>query len=116
MPRLKATSSEAGGALTEREAEALLWGYPLLDGWQAIPEWQAWLRTPEARALWRRFRPRLVAEWLNSLPRELPVASKLYDTRKQQAELEAMMRAKWAKFERRRPGPPKPADVRTRSN
>jgi hypothetical protein len=114
MPRLKATSSEAAGALSEREAGTLLWGYPLLDGWQKIHEWQAWLHGPHARALWKRYRSRLINEWLQGLPRDLPVASRLYDSKRQQAELEAMMRAKWAKFERRRPAPPKPADVRTR--
>jgi hypothetical protein len=92
MPRLKATSSEAAGALTEREAETLLWGYPLLDGWQKIHEWQAWLHGPQARALWKRYRSRLINEWLNGLPRDLPVASRLYDSKRQQAELEAMMR------------------------
>ena len=68
MPRLKA-SSDVPGALSEREAETLLWGYPLLDGWQKIHEWQAWLHGPQARALWKRYRSRLVNEWLQGLPR-----------------------------------------------
>jgi len=113
MPRLKA-SSDVPGALSEREAETLLWGYPLLDGWQKIHEWQAWLHGPQARALWKRYRSRLIKEWLNGLPRDLPVASRLYDSKRQQAELEAMMRAKWAKYDRRRPGPPKRADAGAR--
>ena len=113
MPRLKA-SSDVPGALSEREAETLLWGYPLLDGWQKIHEWQAWLHGPRARALWKRYRSRLIAEWLNGLPRDLPVASRLYDSKRQQAELEAMMQAKWAKYDRRRPGPPKAADAPAR--
>ena len=114
MPRLKATSSEAPGALSEREAETLLWGYPLLEGWQKIHEWQAWLHGPQARALWKRYRSRLVSEWLQGLPRDLPVASRLYDSKRQQAELEALMASKWAKYERRKAAPPRPADAGTR--
>ena len=110
MPTLKAQGAEAGTLTFDQEC-LLLHGRTFFGGWEKALEDAAWLRTPEARAAWRRFRPRLVAEWLNSLPRELPVASKLYDTRKQQAELEALMASKWAKFERRKPGPPRPADA-----
>ena len=113
MPRLKA-SSDVPGALSEREAETLLWGYPLLDGWQKIHEWQAWLHGPQARALWKRYRSRLVSEWLQGLPRELPAASRLYDSKRQRAELEALMASKWAKYERRKAAPPRPADAGAR--
>jgi hypothetical protein len=41
----------------------------------------------------------------------LPVASRLYDSKRQQAELESMMRAKWARYERRKPAPPQAADA-----
>jgi hypothetical protein len=114
MPRLKATSSEAAGALTTSQELLLLYGQDLLCGWRDSLERAAWLRTPEARAAWRKHRARLIRDWLRTMPQELPAASRLYDSKRQQAELEALMRAKWARYERRRPGPPKPADAGTR--
>jgi hypothetical protein len=114
MPRLKATSSEAPGALTTSQELLLLYGQDLLCGWQDSLERAAWLQTAEARAAWRRHRARLVREWLSTMPRELPAASRLYDSKRQQAELEALMRAKWAKFERRKAAPPRAADAGTR--
>jgi len=114
MPKLKPTSSEAAGALTTSQEMLLLYGADLLCGWEQSLERAAWLRTPEARQAWRRHRARLIREWLRGLPRELPAASRLYDSKRQQAELEAMMQAKWAKYDRRRPGPPKRADAGAR--
>jgi len=111
MPKLKVQDAEAG-ALTLSQEMLLLYGHDLLAGWQQSQERGAWLQTAEARAAWRKHRARLIREWLRGLPRDLPVASKLYDTRKQQAELEALMQAKWAKFERRKPAPPRAAEAR----
>jgi hypothetical protein len=112
MPKLKLQNGEAG-ALTASQEMLLLYGRDLLCGWQQSLERAAWLRTSEARQAWRRHRARLIREWLSTMPRELPAASRLYDTARERAELEAMMRAKWARYERRRPGPPKPADARS---
>jgi hypothetical protein len=112
MPTLKAQDGEAG-ALTASQEMLLLYGHDLLCGWEQSLERAAWLRTSEARQAWRKHRARLIREWLRGMPRELPVASRLYDSKRQQAELEALMASKWARFEKRRPGPPKPADTAT---
>jgi hypothetical protein len=111
MPRLKATSSEAAGALTTSQELLLLYGQDLLCGWQDSLERAAWLRTPEARAAWRKHRSRLIRDWLRTMPQELPAGSLLFDTARERAELEAMMRAKWARYERRKAAPPRPADA-----
>jgi hypothetical protein len=111
MPRLKATSSEAPGALTTSQELLLLYGQDLLCGWQDSLERAAWLRTSEARQAWRKHRARLIREWLSTMPRELPAASRLYDTPHQRRELERMLRKAWGKYERRKPGPPRPADA-----
>jgi len=112
MPKLKLQDSEAG-ALTASQEMLLLYGDDLLAGWQQSLERAAWLRTPEARQAWRRHRARLIRDWLRTMPRELPAASRLYDTPAQKRELTKLLEAQWAKFERRRPGPPKPADARS---
>jgi hypothetical protein len=112
MPTLKTHGGEAGTLTFDQEC-LLLHGRTFCGGWEKALEDAAWLRTPEARAAWRRFRPRLVAEWLNSLPRELPAASRLYDTPQQRRELERMLRKAWGKYERRRTGPPRAADTAT---
>ena len=114
MPKLKLQDGEAPGALTTSQELLLLYGHDLLCGWQQSLERAAWLRTPEARQAWRRHRARLIRDWLRTMPRELPAASKLYDTPAQKRELTKLLEAQWAKFERRRPGPPKPADTATR--
>jgi hypothetical protein len=113
MPKLKLQDGEAG-ALTASQEMLLLYGHDLLAGWQQSLERAAWLRTSEARQAWRKHRARLIREWLRGMPRELPAASRLYDSKRQQAELEAMMRAKWTKFERRKAAPPRAADAGTR--
>jgi len=113
MPKLKVQGAEAGTLTFDQEC-LLLHGRTFFGGWEKALEDAAWLHTPEARAAWRKHRARLIREWLRGLPRDLPVASRLYDSKRQQAELEAMIRAKWAKFERRRPGPPKRADAGAR--
>jgi hypothetical protein len=112
MPTLKTQGGEAVTLTLDQEC-LLLHGRTFFGGWGKALEDAAWLHTPEARAAWRKHRARLIREWLRGLPRELPAASRLYDSKRQQAELEAMMRAKWAKYERRRPAPPKPADARS---
>jgi hypothetical protein len=112
MPKLKAQDGEAG-ALTLSQEMLLLYGHDLLAGWQQSLERAAWLRTPEARAAWRRHRARLIREWLRGLPRELPAASRLYDTPQQRRELERMLRKAWGKYERRKPAPPRAADARS---
>jgi hypothetical protein len=91
----------------------LLYGQDLLCGWEQSLERAAWLRTPEARQAWRKHRARLIREWLRTMPRELPAGSLLFDTARERAELTKLLEAQWAKFERRRPGPPKPADAAT---
>jgi len=112
MPKLKAQDGEAG-ALTASQEMLLLYGHDLLCGWEQSLERAAWLRTPEARQAWRKHRARLIREWLRGLPRELPAGSLLFDTARERAELMAMMQAKWSKYERRRPGPPRAADARS---
>jgi len=112
MPTLKAQGGEAGTLTFEQEC-LLLHGRTFFGGWEKAQEDAAWLRTPGARQAWRKHRARLVRDWLRTMPRELPVASRLYDSKRQQAELEALMASKWARFEKRRPGPPKPADARS---
>jgi|YNPMSStandDraft_1061717.scaffolds.fasta_scaffold04537_4 hypothetical protein len=113
MPKLKLQNGEAG-ALTASQEMLLLYGRDLLCGWQQSLERAAWLQTAEARAAWRKHRARLIREWLQGLPRDLPVASRLYDSKRQQAELEALMASKWAKCERRKAAPPRPADAGAR--
>jgi hypothetical protein len=113
MPRLKATSSEAPGALTTSQELLLLYGQDLLCGWRDSLERAAWLRTPEARQAWRKHRARLIRDWLRTMPQELPAGSLLFDTARERAQLEAMMRAKWARYERRKAAPPRPADARS---
>jgi len=104
MPKLKLQDGEAG-ALTASQEMLLLYGHDLLAGWQQSLERAAWLQTAEARAAWRKHRARLIREWLRGMPRELPAASRLYDTPAQRRELTKLLEAQWAKFERRRPGP-----------
>jgi hypothetical protein len=111
MPKLKLQDGEAPGALTTSQELLLLYGQDLLCGWEQSLERAAWLQTPEARAAWRRHRARLVREWLSTMPRELPAGSLLFDTARERAQLMALMQAKWARFEKRRPGPPRPADA-----
>jgi hypothetical protein len=112
MPTLKTQGAEAGTLTFDQEC-LLLHGRTFFRGWEKALEDAAWLQTAEARAAWRRHRARLIREWLSTMPRELPAGSLLFDTARDRAELEALMRAKWAKFERRRPGPPKRADARS---
>ena len=110
MPKLKLQDGEAG-ALTLSQEMLLLYGADLLCGWQQSLERAAWLETAEARAAWRRHRSRLIRDWLRTMPRELPAASRLYDTPQQRRELERMLRKAWAKYDRRKPAPPRPADA-----
>jgi hypothetical protein len=112
MPKLKAQDGEAG-ALTASQEMLLLYGHDLLCGWEQSLERAAWLQTAEARAAWRKHRARLIRDWLRTMPRELPAASRLFDTPQQRSELERMLRKAWAKYERRKPAPPKPADTAT---
>jgi len=111
MPKLKLQDGDAPGALTTSQELLLLYGQDLLYGWQDSLERAAWLRTPEARQAWRKHRARLIREWLSTMPRELPAGSLLFDTARERAELTKLLEAQWAKFERRRPGPPRPADA-----
>ena len=110
MPTLKLQDAEAGALILSQEM-LLLYGHDLLAGWQQSQERAAWLRTPEARQAWRKHRARLIREWLRTMPRELPAGSLLFDTARERAELEALMASKWAKYGRRKPAPPKPADA-----
>jgi len=110
MPKLKLQDGEAG-TLTASQEMLLLYGRDLLCGWQQSLERAAWLQTPEARAAWRRHRARLIREWLSTMPRELPAGSLLFDTARERAQLMALMQAKWARFDKPRPAPPKPADA-----
>ena len=110
MPTLKVQGAEAGTLTFDQEC-LLLHGRTFFGGWEKALEDAAWLHTPEARAAWRRHRARLIREWLRGLPRELPAASRLYDTPQQRRELERMLRKAWAKYDRHRPAPPKPADA-----
>ena len=113
MPKLKAQDGEAG-ALTASQEMLLLYGQDLLCGWEPSLERAAWLQTAEARAAWRRHRSRLIRDWLRTMPQELPAGSLLFDTARERAELTKLLEAQWTKFERRRPGPPRPADAGTR--
>jgi|GEM_PF-3408746 len=113
MPTLKAQGGEAGTLTFEQEC-LLLHGRTFFGGWEKAQEDAAWLRTAEARQAWRKHRARLIREWLRGLPRELPAASRLYDTPAQRRELTKLLEAQWAKYDRRRPGPPRAADAGTR--
>jgi hypothetical protein len=113
MPTLKAQGGEAGTLTCDQEC-LLLHGRTFFGGWEKALEDAAWLHTPEARQAWRRHRSRLIRDWLRTMPRELPAASRLYDTPAQRRELTKLLEAQWAKFERRKPGPPRPADAGTR--
>jgi hypothetical protein len=110
MPKLKVQDAEAG-ALTLSQEMLLLYGHDLLAGWQQSQERAAWLQTAEARAAWRRHRARLIREWLSTMPRELPAGSLLFETARERAQLMALMKAKWARFEKRKPAPPQAADA-----
>jgi len=110
MPTLKTHGGEAGTLTFDQEC-LLLHGRTFFGGWEKALEDAAWLRTPEARQAWRKHRARLIREWLRTMPRELPAASRLFDTARERAELTKLLEAQWAKFERRRPGPPRPADA-----
>ena len=112
MPTLKAQGGEAGTLTFDQEC-LLLHGRTFFGGWQKAQEDAAWLQTAEARAAWRKHRARLIREWLSTMPRELPAASRLFDTPQQRRELERMLCKAWAKYERRRPGPPRAADAAT---
>jgi hypothetical protein len=113
MPTLKAQGGEAGTLTSDQEC-LLLHGRTFFGGWEKALEDAAWLRTSEARQAWRKHRSRLIRDWLRTMPRELPAASRLYDTPQQRRELERMLRKAWAKYDRRRPLPPGAADVETR--
>jgi hypothetical protein len=86
MPTLKTQGGEAGTLTFDQEC-LLLHGRTFFGGWQKALEDAAWLQTAEARAAWRRHRARLIREWLRTMPRELPAASRLYDTPQQRREL-----------------------------
>jgi hypothetical protein len=111
MPKLKLQDGEAPGGLTTSQELLLLYGQDLLCGWEQSLERAAWLQTPEARAAWRRHRARLIREWLSTMPRELPAASRLFDTPAQKRELTKLLEAQWAKYERRKPAPPRAAEA-----
>jgi hypothetical protein len=113
MPTLKTQGGEAVTLTLDQEC-LLLHGRTFFGGWEKALEDAAWLHTPEARAAWRRHRARLIRDWLRTMPRELPAASRLYDTPQQRRELERMLRKAWAKYDRRRPLPPRAADTATR--
>jgi hypothetical protein len=112
MPTLKVQGAEAGTLTFDQEC-LLLHGRTFFGGWEKALEDAEWLRTPEARQAWRRHRARLIREWLSTMPRELPAGSLLFDTARERAELTKLLEAQWAKFERRKPAPPKPADARS---
>ena len=113
MPTLKVQGAEAGTLTFDQEC-LLLHGRTFFGGWEKALEDAAWLQTPEARQAWRRHRARLIREWLSTMPRELPAGSLLFDTARERAELMDMMQAKWGKYERRKPAPPRAADAGTR--
>ena len=112
MPTLKTHGGEAGTLTFDQEC-LLLHGRTFFGGWEKALEDAAWLRTPEARQAWRKHRARLIREWLRTMPRELPAGSLLFDTARERAELTKLLEAQWAKFERRKAAPPKPADARS---
>jgi hypothetical protein len=112
MPTLKTKGGEAVTLTLDQEC-LLLHGRTFFGGWEKALEDAAWLRTPEARGAWRKHRARLIREWLSTMPRELPAASRLYDTPAQKRELTKLLEAQWTKFERRKAAPPKPADTAT---
>lgn len=106
MARLRSAASESA-LLREREEEALLYGWPLLT-W---PEWSrdectAWLRSSAGERGWRRWRQRIVHKWLAGAPEpgRLPAASKLYDSRREQRQLERLARARRDELLRRYSG------------
>jgi hypothetical protein len=113
MPTLKAQGGEAGTLTFDQEC-LLLHGRTFFGGWEKALEAAAWLQTAEARQAWRKHRARLIREWLSTMPRELPAASRLFDTPQQRRELEHMLRKAWGKYERRKPGAARPANMATR--
>jgi hypothetical protein len=124
MPRLKATSSEAPGALTLSQEMLLIHGFDLLCGWQQSLERARWLETAEARQMWKRHRAGLIRKWLEGWPSELPRGSVLFDSRAQQRELLKLLKHKRAQLSRGKRGraeasaapvgPPRAADTATR--